>query len=102
MDGLLDDFVIYNGALTEAQALSLSGGAAPSSIAGLIAHWDYNDAIAATPTISIARDGANVRITFTGSLEGADVITGPWSAVTGPSPVTAPATGPAKYYRSTQ
>ncbi|MBE7501036.1 MAG: Ig-like domain-containing protein [Verrucomicrobiales bacterium] len=43
MDGFLDDFVIYNGALTEAQARSLATGAAPSSIAGLIAHWDYNE-----------------------------------------------------------
>jgi hypothetical protein len=102
MDGLLDDFVIYNGALTEAQALSLSGGAAPGSIAGLIAHWDYNDLSVATPTISIGRDGANVTITFTGSLETAEAVSGPWSAVTGSSPLTAPTTGPAKYYRSKQ
>lgn len=42
MDGIYDDFAIYNGALTEAQASSLAGGAAPSSIQGLIAHWDFN------------------------------------------------------------
>jgi hypothetical protein len=44
MNGVVDDFTIYDTALTEADAASLSGGAAPSSVSGLIAHWAFNEA----------------------------------------------------------
>ena len=98
MDGFLDDFAIYNGALTEAQATSLSGGAAPSSVAGLIAHWDYNDQPAATVTLKAVRSGANVTITSEPAalpagwvLQTAPSVNGPWTTQAGATtPVTVP------------
>jgi len=56
------------------------------------------------PTISVARDGANVKITFTGKLQSADAITGPWTDVAGAtSPRNAPVSGgPVKFWRSRQ
>ena len=42
MDGMLDDFVIYDGALSDAELVSLAGGSAPNSIPGLLAHWDFD------------------------------------------------------------
>ncbi|MBE7504110.1 MAG: Ig-like domain-containing protein [Verrucomicrobiales bacterium] len=98
MDGFLDDFVIYNGALTEAQARSLSTGAAPSSIAGLIAHWDFNDQPPATVTLKAARSGANVTITSEPAalpagwvLQTAPSVNGPWTTQAGATtPLTVP------------
>lgn len=55
------------------------------------------------PTISVARDGANVKITFTGTLQGADVVTGPFTDVAGAtSPATLPASAAQRYWRSRQ
>ncbi|MBE7503495.1 MAG: discoidin domain-containing protein [Verrucomicrobiales bacterium] len=97
MDGFLDDFVIYNGALTQAQANSLSTGAAPSSIAGLIAHWDYNDQPAATVTLKAVRSGANVTVTSEPAalpagwvLQTAPSVNGPWTTQAGTTPATVP------------
>ncbi|MCW5559133.1 MAG: hypothetical protein KIT22_15050, partial [Verrucomicrobiae bacterium] len=44
--GLLDDFAIFDTALTEAQIQALASGTAPNAVAGspgLIALWDFND-----------------------------------------------------------
>ncbi|MCZ7634648.1 MAG: LamG domain-containing protein [Verrucomicrobia bacterium] len=98
MDGYLDDFVIYNGALTEAQARSLSTGAAPSSIPGLIAHWDFNDLPPANVTLKAVRSGANVTITSEPAalpagwvLQTAPSVNGPWTTQAGATtPVTVP------------
>lgn len=103
IDGMLDDFVVYNGALTEAQALSLSGGAAPSSITGLVAHWDYNEVPAAAPTLSATRTATGLSITFTGRLQSADNVAGPYADVAGAtSPADIQATGAGKFYRAAQ
>jgi hypothetical protein len=107
MDGFLDDFVIYNGALTEAQALSLSGGAAPGSIAGLIAHWDYNTVIVSAPEINaITQSGGNVTVTWTngGTLQQAEAVTGPYTDIAGATTgtYTAPASGSQRYFRARQ
>jgi hypothetical protein len=66
---------------------------------------DYGDTFAAvepTPTLSIARSASGVTITFTGSLQSADTITGTWSDVPGSSPLAVTPTGAAKFYRSKQ
>ena len=94
-------------ALTAAQVGALADGTAPGAITGnpgLLAHWNFDDASTGgpTPTIGIARDAANVTITYTGSLESADNITGPWAPVAGTSPATVPATGAGKFYRASQ
>jgi hypothetical protein len=102
IDGMLDDMVIYGGALTDAQVASLAGGAAPSSVTGLVAHWDFNDPpTAAAPMVSVAKNGANVVITYTGILQGADSVNGPYTDVAGASSPysTASATG-MRYFRA--
>lgn len=97
MDGLLDDFTVHNGALTEAQVKSLSGGAAPSSVTGLIAHWDFNDQVAATVTLKVARSGNQVTISSEPAalpagwvLQTAPSVRGPWTSL--PATTTLPAT----------
>lgn len=107
MAGILDDFAVFRTALTAAQIGALASGTAPGAITGnpgLVAHWDFNDPpapSAPTPTLSVARDGANIRVTFTGTLEGADSVTGPFSPVAGAtSPATIPATGAQRYLRA--
>lgn len=107
MAGVLDDFAIYNAALTPAQIAALASGTAPGAVTGspgLIAHWDFNDPPASTgpdPEVSVAKSGANVVITYTGVLQGADAVNGPYSDVAGAtSPATIPASAAQKYYRS--
>jgi hypothetical protein len=103
MNGVLDDFTIYNGALTEAQVKSLSGGAAPSSVTGLLAHWDFNDKQVAAPTISVAKTATGVTITFTGKLQSAANVQGPYTDVAGAtSPASIQITGAAAFYRAAQ
>jgi rRNA maturation protein Rpf1 len=44
------------------------------------------------PEVAIARDGANVRVTYSGSLEAAPALTGPWTVIGQPnqSPLSVP------------
>jgi hypothetical protein len=54
-----------------------------------------------TPTISIAKSGANVTVTFQGTLQASDLVTGPYTDVTGAaSPYSTPATGRARFFRA--
>jgi hypothetical protein len=55
---------------------------------------------ATPPAIKVATEGANVVITFDGTLQGADAVIGPYTDVPGTSPATIPATGTQKFYRS--
>ncbi len=56
-----------------------------------------------TPEVSIAVQGADVVLTFTGTLTAADQLTGPWTDVVGAtSPVTISASGGQKFYRAKQ
>lgn len=52
------------------------------------------------PTVTVARDGGNVVVTFTGTLETATAVNGPWSASAATSPLTEAAAGEAKFYRA--
>jgi hypothetical protein len=66
---------------------------------------DYGDTFAATggtPTLALARAANGVTLTFTGTLQAADSILGPWTDVTGGSPQTVTAAGGAKFYRAKQ
>jgi hypothetical protein len=57
----------------------------------------------ATTTVSIARTATGVTITFTGRLQTATSVTGPYTDVPGAvSPAMIPATGTEAYYRSAQ
>ncbi|HOA60528.1 MAG: hypothetical protein KA191_03365 [Verrucomicrobia bacterium] len=53
-----------------------------------------------TPEVSIAIQGANVVLTFTGILTAADQLTGPWTDVAETSPLTISASGAQKFYRA--
>ena len=58
-------------------------------------------ATTAQPTISIAREGANLKITYVGTLEFAADVKGAWTPVAGatsPHPVTPSL--PSVYYRT--
>jgi len=46
---------------------------------------DGYGAVVVEPTISVARQGASAVLTYTGTLESATEVTGPWSTVTGAS-----------------
>lgn len=58
----------------------------------------------ATPTVAVARQGATAVITYTGVLQGAELVQGPYTDVAGAtSPYTIPAgTTPARFYRTRQ
>jgi hypothetical protein len=107
MHAKVDDFAVFGKELTLAQANSLFTGTAPSAISGaqLLAFWNFNDAPATSgvaPTLSAVKGPGGYIITFTGTLESALAITGPWTPETGTGSVTVPFTGTAKYFRAKQ
>jgi hypothetical protein len=54
-----------------------------------------------TPTLSVARSATGLTVTFTGTLQGADVVTGPFTDIPGAtSPHVAPAVGTARFFRA--
>jgi hypothetical protein len=88
--GKYNEFRIYQGAMTPEQ-VAASFAAGP------------NATPAERPTLSVARDGTNIRITFTGVLEGADAVTGPWAPVAGAtSPATISAATGQRFFRAAQ
>jgi hypothetical protein len=57
---------------------------------------------APAPTISVSRSAGGISITYTGSLQSAAKVAGPWTDVPGTSPQTVPTTGAGTFYRSKQ
>lgn len=56
-----------------------------------------------TPTVSIAKDAAGLKVTYTGTLQSADLVTGPFADVTGAtSPYSVTPAGAMKYFRTRQ
>lgn len=106
MRGLVDEVAMFKTALSEVDIAKLAGGAAPNTLpaaTGILAYWNFNDASVPAPTLSIARDGANVKLTWTGTLQSTDSLPGTWTDVGGvSSPATIPAAGAGKYYRAKQ
>ena len=86
------------GSLTDDEVAAL-GGPSPYGIP-----WPApaaRQATPITPTIAVARSGANVVLTWTGVLQSADRVEGPYTDVSGASsPLTVPASGAAKFYRA--
>jgi len=109
MHGLIDDFAVFSTEITAADAVKLASGTSPSALTGetLIAYWNFNDAPTSgvAPTIGVARAGAVLTITYTGTLQSTVTIGGQWNDVQGatsPFSVT-PASGPASsFYRAKQ
>ncbi len=107
--GIIDDFAVFSTALDETTLGQLANGTLPSALpasAGLVAYWNFNDPPvggANPPTLDVAHDPSGVKVTFTGTLQSADVIAGPWTDVVGAtSPAVYPTAGTAKYYRAKQ
>lgn len=64
-----------------------------------LAFYDIGTPTAA-PTVSIAKNGADVVITFEGTLQEATSVNGPFAPVAGNSPLTVPASTGVKFYRA--
>ncbi len=57
----------------------------------------------AKPTVGVTRNpDGSLKITFTGSLQSSDTLTGTYLPVAGSSPITVPTTAAAKFYRTAQ
>lgn len=83
-----NEFRLYSGAMTP-EAVALSYATGPEALPQ------------PRPTLSVARGDGNVVVTFTGTLEAADAVTGPFSAVAGTtSPATLPTSGAQRYFRA--
>ena len=54
------------------------------------------------PTLSLARSGGALTITFTGTLQSADSVTGQWTDLPDASPLPVQPSGPMKFYRARQ
>lgn len=54
----------------------------------------------AAPDLAVSRGANGIVITFTGTLQSSDGVTGGWADVMGTSPLTVPPTSAAKYYRA--
>jgi len=52
------------------------------------------------PSVSVARTASGLTITFTGKLQTAPAVTGPWTDSTAASPLSETPSGSAKFYRS--
>jgi hypothetical protein len=61
----------------------------------------YGPATVTGATLSIARDGANVKVTYTGTLQSADAVAGPYTDVAGAtSPYSTASSAAARFFRS--
>ena len=104
MHGLIDDFAVFATGLSAADAAKLAAGTSPKDMtsAKLLAYWDFNSVAApVVPTLSASRTATGLTITFTGTLQSADTITGTFTDVAGaasPYAVTS-ATGQ-KFFRT--
>ena len=65
-----------------------------------IAFYDIAPAVAAAPTLSIARSGNTVTITFEGALQQANSIGGTWGPASSSSPLIIPNPTGTKFYRA--
>lgn len=104
MHGVIDDFSAFSTVMDPTNIVLLAGGAVPTSLNNetLLAYWNFNDA-PTLPTLAIARSNATVVVTYTGTLQSATNVVGPYLDMTGaPNPYTTPATGPAMFYRARQ
>jgi hypothetical protein len=65
-------------------------------------YGDTFQATPTTPTLAWTHSASGLTLTFTGTLQSATSVAGPWTNVTGGSPQTVPTTGPAQFFRASQ
>ena len=61
-----------------------------------------NPATTNAPTLSVARSASGLTITFGGTLQFADQVTGPWTDMPGASPMAVTPSGSMKFFRARQ
>ena len=64
------------------------------------AYWARTATPQAKPTISLSAQGGNVTITFTGTLQAADQLTGQWTDVNATSPYTTATSSAQQFFRA--
>ena len=69
--------------------------------AGIAAYYAWTTPPAA-PTLGFTRTTTGATITFTGKLQSASALTGPWTDVSGASPLAVSASEPLKFFRAVQ
>lgn len=102
------NYIVFSG--LNASGIIIEGSTAAEVAVGTPARAPINAVQLVTPAssvpaskVSVARSGANVVITFDGTLQAADSVSGPYTDVanaTSPHTVAIPATGGAKFWRS--
>lgn len=98
--GQIDDFALWSRGLTadEVNKINAAGKAGQR-----VTTVEIEPPAPGEPAISVARDGANLVITYEGVLQSADVVGGPYTNVQGASsPYSTAATGAQKFFRSTR
>jgi hypothetical protein len=100
MGGLVDELAVWNRALPANEIAKIyTAGSQGKDLSTVI----IDKPVAVPPTVAIAKSTAGSVITFVGTLQSADTITGAWTDVAGAtSPYTAPATGTQKFFRTKQ
>jgi len=95
-NGEIDDLAIWNRVLTSDEVATLwnSGVGTPLSTLPL------PQPPVTLANLTIVKGATAVTITFEGTLQSADAITGPWTDVAGASPQSVTPTGGQKFYRS--
>jgi hypothetical protein len=56
--------------------------------------------VTTAPSLKAEKTTAGLVITFEGTLQSADSVTGTWTDLAGSSPMTVPTSGGAKYFRA--
>jgi hypothetical protein len=98
--GQMDELAIWNRALPADEIAKVyAAGKAGKALTTVV----LTKPVTVPPTLSAVKETAGLTITYTGTLQSADTITGQWSDVTGAaSPYVAPVTGAQKYFRTKQ
>jgi hypothetical protein len=95
-EGDIDDLGIWRRALTPLEATSLYMAATAGGLS-------FTGTGPEPPSISIARSGASLTITYTGTLQSAPDVTGPYTDVQGAqSPYPVPTTAEKAFFRTTE
>ncbi len=120
---IFDDFAIFSTALSQSDLMTIVNGGSPADLPankGLIAHWDFNDALSVAPPVvepplppvppvgggggieSITNNGdGTVTIVFSGSLSGSATVDGTYLTIPGAvSPWTTPAAADTQFYQA--
>lgn len=92
IQGVVDDLAIYAAALTPEEIAMVYNGTSPDALPA-------REVIANPEITALQLDGGNISIEYTGTLQSAPSINGPWTDVTGGSPHSEAIAAGAKFFR---